>query len=137
MASKALGIAALLLCLNLLCFSLVSSTTGSCSTPSHKPTPKPSPKPSPSPSRPAKCPRDTAKLGSCVNLFGLISQNVGTPPKEPCCSLLGGLGDMEAAVCLCTTIKTNVLGIKLTLPVDLSLLLNYCDKKLPSGFLCQ
>jgi hypothetical protein len=56
--------------------------------------------------------------------------------KYLCCSILGGLADLEAAVCLCTAIKANVLGISLDIPVKLSLLVNYCGKNLPSGFIC-
>ncbi|XP_050229516.1 pEARLI1-like lipid transfer protein 3 [Mercurialis annua] len=86
---------------------------------------------------PAKCPRDTLKLGVCVNLLkSLLGVTVGTPPHTPCCSLIGDLVDLEAAVCLCTTIKASLLEINLTLPVDLSLLLNYCGKQLPEGFQC-
>ncbi|KAL1559727.1 Lipid transfer protein EARLI 1 [Salvia divinorum] len=47
-----------------------------------------------------------------------------------------GLADLEAAVCLCTALKANVLGINLNVPVSLSLLVNYCGKKVPSGFQC-
>ncbi|GJX02177.1 retrotransposon protein, putative, ty1-copia subclass [Tanacetum coccineum] len=43
---------------------------------------------------------------------------------------------IEAAICLCTAIKANVLGINLNVPVSLSLLLNVCGKKVPSGFKC-
>ncbi|XP_062180699.1 14 kDa proline-rich protein DC2.15-like [Phragmites australis] len=32
---------------------------------------------------------------------------------DPCCSLLDGLVDLEAAICLCTAIKANNLGINL------------------------
>ncbi|MBA0801749.1 hypothetical protein Gohar_012097 [Gossypium harknessii] len=54
----------------------------------------------------------------------------------PCCSLLDGLVDLEAAVCLCTAIKANILGINLNIPVSLSLLLNVCSKNVPSNFQC-
>jgi len=47
-----------------------------------------------------------------------------------------GLVDLEAAVCLCTAIKANVLGIPLNVPVDLSVILNYCGKNVPRGFQC-
>ncbi|XP_050222258.1 14 kDa proline-rich protein DC2.15-like [Mercurialis annua] len=88
--------------------------------------------------KPAKCARDTLKLGVCVNLLkGLLGVTVDTPPHAPCCSLISNLVDLEAAVCLCTTIKTSLLGIDLTLPTDLSLLLNYCGKQLPEGFQSQ
>ncbi|XP_057791037.1 14 kDa proline-rich protein DC2.15-like [Salvia miltiorrhiza] len=82
-------------------------------------------------------PKDTLKLGVCADLLNdLVHLVVGTPPKTPCCTLIEGLADLEAAVCLCTAIKAKVLGINLNVPVSLSLLLNYCGKKLPSGFQC-
>ncbi|GAB2274152.1 hypothetical protein Dimus_008921 [Dionaea muscipula] len=106
MASKA----ALLLALNIVFFTLVSST----------------------------CPRDALKLGVCADLLNsLLHLVVGTPPQTtPCCNLLDGLVDLEAAVCLCTAIKANVIGINLDVPVSLSLLLNYCGHSAPSGFQC-
>ncbi|XP_002533291.2 14 kDa proline-rich protein DC2.15 [Ricinus communis] len=113
MASRNVASLAFLLSLNLLFFTLVSSTSTSC-------------------------PKDTVKLGVCVNLLkDLLSVTVGTPPKTPCCSLIAGLVDLEAAACLCTTIKADVPGIKLNLPIHLSLLLNYCGKKVPQGFKCS
>ncbi|XP_050219077.1 lipid transfer protein EARLI 1-like [Mercurialis annua] len=88
-------------------------------------------------SEPAKCPRDTLKLGVCVGLLkDLLSVTVGTPPHSPCCSLIGDLVDLEAAVCVCTTIKASLLGVNLNLPINLSLLLNYCGKQVPEGFYC-
>ncbi|KAH6818116.1 Bifunctional inhibitor/lipid-transfer protein/seed storage 2S albumin superfamily protein [Perilla frutescens var. frutescens] len=117
---------ALFLLLNLIFFSLASAWT--------PPSPKPKPKPKPKPSKPS-CPKDTLKLGVCANLLsGLLNVTVGTPPKTPCCSLIEGLADLEAAVCLCTAIKANILGINLNVPVSLSLLLNVCTKKVPKGF---
>ncbi|XP_018848345.1 14 kDa proline-rich protein DC2.15-like [Juglans microcarpa x Juglans regia] len=134
MASKALASGALLLSLNLLFFVMVSSTYVPCPPPPkghkhhhHKPSPAPKP----------TCPKDTLKLGVCANLLNdLVHLVVGTPPKTPCCSLIEGLVDLEAAVCLCTAIKANILGINLNVPLSLSLLLNYCGKKVPSGFQC-
>ncbi|KAK4803712.1 hypothetical protein SAY86_003529 [Trapa natans] len=123
---------ALFLTLNILFFTLTSAC-GTCPSPTPKPKPKPSPRPSPS----GKCPRDALKLGVCADLLGgLLNLTIGTPPKTPCCSLIEGLADLEAAVCLCTAIKANVLGIHLNVPVSLSLLLNVCSKKVPKGFQC-
>ncbi|RVX15615.1 14 kDa proline-rich protein DC2.15 [Vitis vinifera] len=131
MASKALATTALLLALNLLFFTLVSSTSVPC-----PPAPKPKHHHKKPPAK-AVCPKDTLKLGVCADLLNdLLHAVVGTPPKSPCCSLIGGLADLEAAVCLCTAIKANVLGIKLNVPVSLSLLLNYCGKKVPTGYQC-
>ncbi|XP_047327445.1 pEARLI1-like lipid transfer protein 1 [Impatiens glandulifera] len=89
------------------------------------------------PPRAPTCPRDALKLGVCADLLGgLLGTIIGTPSKTDCCTLIAGLGDLDAAVCLCTAIKANVLGINLNVPVSLSLLLNVCEKKLPSGFQC-
>ncbi|XP_021280141.1 14 kDa proline-rich protein DC2.15-like [Herrania umbratica] len=138
MAPKAVATTALLLSLNLLFFSLVASTSVPC--PPEPKTPKHPPKTNPPSTRPpaaASCPRDTLKLGVCANVLNdLIHLVVGTPPKTPCCPLIQGLADLEAAVCLCTAIKANILGINLNVPVSLSLLLNYCGKNVPKGFQC-
>ncbi|KAK4425470.1 proline-rich protein DC2.15 [Sesamum alatum] len=136
MATKKHTSIALFLVLNLVFFTL-SSACGSCPTP--KPKPKPKPNCPPPPASPGKitCPRDTLKLGVCADLLGgLIDLTIGTPPKTPCCTLIEGLADLEAAVCLCTAIKANVLGINLNVPLSLSLLLNVCSKKVPPGFQC-
>ncbi|XVE57683.1 hypothetical protein DITRI_Ditri04bG0109300 [Diplodiscus trichospermus] len=108
MASKNLVSTAILLSLNLLFFTLVSSKNVPC--PPTPKSPQPHSKSPPSPKKPASCPKDTLKLGVLV--------------------------DDEAAVCLCTALKASVLGINLNMPVSLSLLLNYCGKKVPAGYQC-
>ncbi|KAB1215959.1 14 kDa proline-rich protein DC2.15 [Morella rubra] len=123
MASKALASTALLLSLNLLFFAMVSSAEYVASPPA--------------PNDQPNCPENALKFGVCANLLNdLVHVVVGTPPTSPCCSLIQGLADLEAAVCLCTAIKANVLVINLNVPVPLSLLLNYCGKSVPSGFQC-
>ncbi|KAK6936320.1 Hydrophobic seed protein domain [Dillenia turbinata] len=132
MESKASISLAFFLILNLLFFTMISAC-GTCYNP---PNPKPRPTPSPTPVTPSPalaCPRDALKLGVCANLLGgLIGVVVGSPPVTPCCSLLAGLVDLEAAICLCTAIKANVLGIILDIPLSLSLLLNVCSRTVPS-----
>ncbi|XP_057251315.1 lipid transfer protein EARLI 1-like [Beta vulgaris subsp. vulgaris] len=180
--SKAQSSVTLLICLNLIFFSLVSchnvpcpppphtseppspsgghhggiSPTPMLSPPSKSPTPVPSgpsppsksptpvpsvrspPSKSPTPSSQGNCPIDVLKLGACANVLGnLLGLVIGTPPQSSCCSLLQGLTDLNAAVCLCTAIKANILGINLNVPVSLSLLLNNCGKGAPSGFQCS
>jgi hypothetical protein len=115
-----------------LVFAVANACGTSCPTPATPATPTPA---TPTPSY-SKCPKNALKLSACANVLGLVSAEVGKPPAEPCCSILGGLADLEAAVCLCTAIKANVLGISLDIPVKLSLLVNYCGKSLPSGFIC-
>ncbi|KAB2001877.1 hypothetical protein ES319_D11G026300v1 [Gossypium barbadense] len=110
MASKRSASMALFLALNILFFSLVSAT--------------------------CRCPRDALKLGVCANVLSLVNVTVGSPPVMPCCSLLNGLVDLEAAACLCTAIRANVLGLNLNIPVSLSLLLNVCSRNVPTGFQC-
>ncbi|XP_058086368.1 14 kDa proline-rich protein DC2.15-like [Magnolia sinica] len=138
MASKSSASLALFLSLNLFFFVFVSANHYNpcpCN-PSPSPNPKPNPTPSPTPSSGGKCPRDALKLGVCANLLGLAKIKVGSPPTLPCCSLLQGLVDLEVAACLCTAIKANILGINLNIPIALSLLVNACGNKVPSGFKC-
>ncbi|VAI92432.1 unnamed protein product [Triticum turgidum subsp. durum] len=82
------------------------------------------------------CSINTLKLGVCANVLNLLKLKIGVPANEECCPLLGGLADLDAAVCLCTAIRANILGIKLNVPIDLTLLLNQCGKKCPSDFTC-
>ncbi|KAJ6308724.1 hypothetical protein OIU76_018329 [Salix suchowensis] len=132
MASKSTISLALFLAVNLLFFSLVTAKK-SCP----PPPPKSTPPPPSSSSSGGKCPKDALKLGVCADLLGsLLNVTIGTPPVTPCCSVIEGLLDLEAAVCLCTAIKANVLGINLNIPLSLSLLLNVCGKTVPKGFQC-
>ena len=136
MASKAIATMAFLLSLNLLFFTMVTSTNAACPPPLK--TPKHTPQhsqPNLPTNKPATCPKDTLKLGVCANLLNdLAHLVVGTPPKTPCCSLIQGLVDLEAAVCLCTAIKAKVLGINLNVPLfelAIELLWKECTKRLP------
>ncbi|WJX16275.1 hypothetical protein P8452_06326 [Trifolium repens] len=116
------------------------STTPKASPPPPSTTPKASPPPkasTPPPSTTQKCPSDTLKLGVCADVLGLVNIVVGSPASSKCCALIQGLADLDAAVCLCTAIKANVLGINLNIPVSLSLLLSACKKSVPSGFQCS
>ena len=125
---------ALFLAVNMVVFAVASATCGGgCPTPSTPSTPS---TPTPTPASRGRCPRDALKLGVCANVLGLVKAKIGSPPYLPCCSLLDGLVDLEAAVCLCTAIKANILGIKLNLPIDLSLILNNCGKSCPNDFHC-
>jgi hypothetical protein len=83
------------------------------------------------------CPTDVLKLGVCANVLDLIKAKAGVPKNEACCPLLNGLIELDAAVCLCTAIKGNVLGINLNIPINLSLVLNFCGKGVPTGFKCE
>ncbi|XP_052185531.1 14 kDa proline-rich protein DC2.15-like [Diospyros lotus] len=124
-----------------LCLLLLSTLSTACDPchPKPKPKPKPTCPPPPAvvpPPSPPSCPRDTLKLGVCADLLGLVHVVVGSPASSPCCALLQGLTDLEAALCLCTAVKANVLGINLDIPVTLSLLLSACEKSVPPGFQC-
>ncbi|CAN6460785.1 unnamed protein product [Victoria cruziana] len=85
------------------------------------------------------CPVDAVKLGACVDLLhGLLHLVVGHPPSgSDCCPLIQGLADLDAAACLCTAVKADVLGIKVDLDVQLSLLANTCGCKIPKGYECH
>lgn len=64
-------------------------------------------------------------LGVWADLFGLVNVVAASPAKTPCCELLQGFANLEAAVCLCNALITIVLRINLNVPVDLILLLIY------------
>ncbi|XP_062205622.1 putative lipid-binding protein AIR1 [Phragmites australis] len=133
---------AAVLALNLLL--LHATLTEACSSCSKPP-------PAPAPCSPSggggKCPVNALKLGACASVLGgLVSLKMGhqgstssssSSSEKPCCELLGGLADLDAAVCLCTALRANVLGVvQLSVPVELSVLVNYCGKKVPAGFQC-
>ncbi|CAK9181538.1 unnamed protein product [Ilex paraguariensis] len=110
--------------MDLVCFALVP-----CSNPQYPNNPTETP--------PDSCPRDALKLGVCANfLGGMFGAVIGTPPVTPCCIVLGGLMNMEAAVCLCTIIRANIMGISLYIPVSITMLLNVCGIPPPAGFIC-
>lgn len=137
MASKTLNIAQLHLSLSLL-YYVISAAAGECNTSGIPFTTPPLTSSSGGGGRILeRCPRDALKLGVCVNLLGgLIGVEVGKPPATPCCVVVAGLLDIEAAVCFCTAIKANLLGINLNVPVILNLLLNVCGRNVPTGFIC-
>ncbi|KAJ8565475.1 hypothetical protein K7X08_008051 [Anisodus acutangulus] len=117
---------------NVLFFTCVSSHNIPC-----PPTPTSHPV-TPSPTKaPAKCPKDTLKFGVCGDWLGLVHEVIGAKPSSQCCALLEGIANVEAALCLCTAIKANVLGaLKLKVPIAISFVLNSCGKKVPKGFTC-
>ncbi|CAD5318339.1 unnamed protein product [Arabidopsis thaliana] len=85
----------------------------------------------------ATCPIDTLKLGACVDLLGgLVKIGLGDPAVNKCCPLLKGLVEVEAAACLCTTLKLKALDLNLYVPVALQLLLT-CGKNPPPGYTCS
>ncbi|GFP88257.1 lipid transfer protein earli 1 [Phtheirospermum japonicum] len=121
MDSKSSTKANVFLFLNLLCYVLAPATA--CDTCSGQ--------------QPSTCPRDTLKLGVCAKLLGgLVDVKVGNPSTTPCCSVVAGLMDLDAAICLCIAIKANVMGINTNIPVAFSLLLNACRITELAGFVC-
>ncbi|PKU67483.1 36.4 kDa proline-rich protein [Dendrobium catenatum] len=102
--------------------------------PPPKPTPSP-PKPSPPPQ--STCPIDVLKLDACVDvLSGLIHIGIGPSAGEACCPVVKGLAGLDAALCLCTAIKLNLLSISLLIPLALEVLVDNCGKYVPADFQC-
>ncbi|KAJ0975927.1 hypothetical protein J5N97_017892 [Dioscorea zingiberensis] len=101
------------------------------------PTPKPVPCPPPPPKTPAgTCPIDALKLNACVDLLcGVVNVRIGKHTKETCCPVLYGLVDLDAALCLCTTIKAKLFDTNVFLPIALQLLVD-CGKHAPKNFHC-
>ena len=140
MTSKVKASTAIFFSLNLLFFALVSSHTSKdySTTNSRNPVVILHPGDTfPSGNNPqGRC--NPLNLGVCANLLGLVDVELGNVPTQPCCSLIQGLVDLEVAVCLCTAIKANVLGIiNLNLPINLSLLLNNCGRTPAVEYMCS
>ena len=97
----------------------------------------PSGKACPPPPAEATCPIDTLKLGACVDLLGgLVHIGLGDPVVNECCPVLSGLVELEAAVCLCTTLKLKLLNLNIFVPLALQLLIT-CGKTPPPGYTCS
>ncbi|XP_013619913.1 PREDICTED: putative lipid-binding protein AIR1 [Brassica oleracea var. oleracea] len=84
------------------------------------------------------CPRNALQIGACTNVLNAIDFTLRSPPPPvpPCCWLIAGLADLEAAVCLCTALDVNVLGINVHLPIDISILFHACSRFAPQSFQC-
>ncbi|KAG5078321.1 hypothetical protein JHK82_057016 [Glycine max] len=83
------------------------------------------------------CPRNVLKLGVCSSILnGWMNFTTGLPPETQCCSAIADLYGLEVAVCLCTALKANIMGINLGIPISFTKLINTCDKKVPNGFIC-
>ncbi|KAJ6747331.1 36.4 KDA PROLINE-RICH PROTEIN [Salix koriyanagi] len=95
-------------------------------------------KPCPPPPSPKDtCPIDTLKLGACVDLLGgLVHIGLGDPVVNQCCPVLQGLVELEAAVCLCTTLRIKALNLNIYVPLALQLLVT-CGKTPPPGYTCS
>lgn len=137
----------------LLALSLIAQLAPAAACP-HCPKPKPPPPPPPpkvkpppssvpcppppyTPSPTGKCPINTLKLLACVDaLNGLVHAVIGGSASEACCPLLSGVADLDAALCLCTTIKAKALVVSLVLPIAIEVLVNDCGKHVPSSFQC-
>ena len=65
-------------------------------------------------------------LEICADVLnGLVHAQIGETQRRECCSLIGHLVSLDAAVCVCTAIHANILDIvDLKLGVDLSILVN-------------
>ncbi|KAG8043452.1 hypothetical protein GUJ93_ZPchr0458g22636 [Zizania palustris] len=152
--SRRIGGVALLLVAGMLFAQLApAAACNYCPTPKPPPPPPPALKPPPSsvpcppppytpvtptpPSSTGKCPINTLKLLACVDaLNGLVHAVVGAKASDACCPLLSGVADLDAALCLCTTIKAKALSVSLVLPIAIEVLVNECGKHVPSSFQC-
>ncbi|KAI8546547.1 hypothetical protein RHMOL_Rhmol07G0126800 [Rhododendron molle] len=92
--------------------------------------------PPPPPATQPKCPINTLKLGLCVDVLGgLVHIGIGDPIENVCCPVLKGLLELEAAICLCTTIRLKLLNLNIFLPLALQVLAT-CGLTPPPGFMC-
>ncbi|GLJ25716.1 hypothetical protein SUGI_0492450 [Cryptomeria japonica] len=84
----------------------------------------------------SSCPLNALKLGACVDVLGgLVNATIGDPAVNKCCPVLQGVLEIEAALCLCTTIRAKVLNLNIILPIALELFVQ-CGLTPPPGFKC-
>ncbi|OEL37401.1 hypothetical protein BAE44_0001580 [Dichanthelium oligosanthes] len=129
MASKFPAFLALLITMTLLFSIVVHGCEPSCTNPA------PPPPAVPTPSG-ATCPINMADLNVCVDLLGGLLNIRLNAPSQPCCTLLQGLANVDAALCVCGVIKVlnnNLVNI----PVNVNVLLNECGMACPPEFTCQ
>jgi hypothetical protein len=155
MAHKNCSFLVIFLTFNILFFTLVSAhgnySTHHKSTPTphkHTPTPHKSiPKKTPSkpihaPPKPPHpkpfhrtCPRDVIKLGDCTSILGWINYSIGVPSTH-CCTFLSGLIDFDFAICMCTALRANIMGVVVNIPIAFTQLINFCARQIPDDFEC-
>ncbi|URD89098.1 AAI [Musa troglodytarum] len=81
------------------------------------------------------CPIDTLELDACIDLLGGLAHAViGQNTKDKCCTVIQDLADLDAALCLCTTIKAKVFDFKVLLPIALELLVDCGLKSLTKSY---
>ncbi|KAG9441613.1 hypothetical protein H6P81_017467 [Aristolochia fimbriata] len=111
--------AALFLFLNLIVFFTPVLTSRNVPAATHPLDHADTPKAMEDQDQPMVCPMDAMKLGVCTNVLDLIGAVIGSPEARPCCSLIDGLSDFDAAICVCAAIKFDVIGIKFDIPLSL------------------
>ncbi|KAJ4906053.1 Bifunctional inhibitor/lipid-transfer protein/seed storage 2S albumin superfamily protein [Raphanus sativus] len=81
------------------------------------------------------CPNAVNLVTVCADLLNGVVK-VSLPAGTECCTLLKGIVDANAAVCLCTAVKANIGSLLplLNIPLAVSLTLNACG--VPSGIPC-
>ncbi|MBA0870187.1 hypothetical protein Goshw_008913, partial [Gossypium schwendimanii] len=67
----------------------------------------------------------------------LADVNLENAPTTPCCSLLAGLGNLEAAVWLCTAMKVEMLGLPIDLNTALRAELSFCGREGAPEYSCS
>ncbi|CAA6662835.1 unnamed protein product [Spirodela intermedia] len=79
-----------------------------------------------------QCLSQTVELGVCGVVLNLIKIDGLTGPlNTTCCNLFSALTSQQASSCLCIAIKLGFLGLNVTIPGDIGILLTYCGKQVP------
>ncbi|CAN0901151.1 pEARLI1-like lipid transfer protein 1 [Linum grandiflorum] len=92
--------------------------------------------PPPAGNKKETCPIETLKLGGCVG--GLVHMGLSEAVIKQCCPILVGLVEVEAAACLCASLKMKEAALNLNKYVPLALqLLITCGKTPPPGYTCS
>ncbi|KAK7332447.1 hypothetical protein VNO80_29199 [Phaseolus coccineus] len=109
MGSKRIASVTLFLSLNLFFFSMVSSNALV-------------------PAPPPECP----ELGLCLDVLHLGNR---LRPENECCSTLGGLVQVNATLCICDIVRTQILGIPIDINLFVKQILDFCRQN--QTFICN
>ena len=54
----------------------------------------------------------------------------------PCCTVVKSIPSNSLATCLCVAARASILGLTISIPGDITLLLNICGISVPVGLAC-
>ena len=80
-----------------------------------------------------QCPLQLVQVAACAPLSIISIGSLTNFLKNLCCGLFGALTGNQTASCLCVSLKVAVLGLNITLPGAINIILSACGKNVTIG----